>query len=142
MVLLIRKYNGGDAFLGYESKTKIIGHGRMNLFLKNETIKILTGMLHIQNMAINMISARKMSDAGVHTLFKKYRCKMVGGVMVLMRRVLFGSLYNMLGRTAIDGCNISIVPKSKNEETKVPDVSRGDTTLWHQRLGHIREKGF
>ena len=47
-----------------------------------------------------------------------------------------------MGRTVIDGCNNSIVPKSKYEETNVPDVFGGDTMLWHKRLGHIREKGL
>ena len=39
------------------------------------------------------------------------------------------TLCKMLGRTIIDGCNISIVPKSKNEEIKVVDVFGGDIML-------------
>ena len=57
-----------------------------------------------------------------------------------MRGVQYGALYKLLGRTVIDGCNNTIVLESKNEEIKVPDVSRGDTMLWNQRLGHIGEK--
>ena len=67
---------------------------------------------------------------------------MVQGVMVLMRGVPCGTLYRLLGRTLIDGCNNSIVPKSKDEESKVPGVSGGDTMLWHQILGHIGKKGL
>ena len=59
---------------------------------------------------------------------------MVQGEMVWMRGVQCGALYSMLGRNVIDGCNNSIVPKSKDEESKVPDVSKGDTMSWHQRL--------
>lgn len=44
------------------------------------------------------------------------------------------------GKNFIDGCNKIIIPESKYEESKVPDVSGGDTMLWHQRLGHIRQK--
>ena len=62
--------------------------------------------------------------------------------MVLMRGSHYGTMYSLLGRTVIDGCNNSIVPKSKHEESKVLDVSGGDTMLWHQRLGHIGEKGL
>ena len=62
--------------------------------------------------------------------------------MVLMRGVQCGTLYRMLGRTFIDGCKSSIVPKSKDEECKVPNVYGGDTMRWHQRLGHIGEKGL
>ena len=62
--------------------------------------------------------------------------------MVLMRGVCCATFYKSLGRTIIDGCNNSIVPDSKNEESKVHDVSGGDTMLWHQRLGHIGEKAL
>ena len=48
----------------------------------------------------------------------------------------------MFGRTVIDGCNNSIILESRNEERKLPDISRGDTILCHQRLGHIGEKGI
>ena len=44
-----------------------------------------------------------------------------------------------MGRTVIDGCNNSIVHEIKTKERKVPGVSIGDTMLWHQRLGHIRD---
>lgn len=83
-----------------------------------------------------------MGDAGVQTVFEKDGCKMVRGEIVLMRGVQCRTLYNMLGRTVIDACNISIIPQSKNEERKLPSISRGDTMLWNQRLGHIGEKGL
>ena len=67
---------------------------------------------------------------------------MVRRAMVLMRRVQYGTLYKLLGRIVIDGCNNTIVPKSKNEESKVPNVSGGNNMLWHQRLRRIGEKGF
>ena len=67
---------------------------------------------------------------------------MVQGEMVLMRRVQCGTLYKLLGRTFIDGCNNTIVPESRNEENNVPDVSGEDAMMWHQRLGHIGEKGL
>ena len=48
-------------------------------------------------------------------------------------------MYNIQGSTIIDGCNIFVVPES-GEENLV--VSGEDTMLWHQRLGHIGEKGL
>ena len=59
-----------------------------------------------------------------------------------MRGVQYGTLYKLLGRTVIDGCNNTIVLESVNEENNVPDVSGGEAMLWHQRLGHIGEKGL
>ena len=81
-----------------------------------------------------------MADVGVKIVFEKGRCKMIQGEMVLMRGVQYGTLYKLLGINVTNGYNDTIVPKSKNEEIKVPDVSGGDTMLWHQRLGHIGEK--
>jgi hypothetical protein len=54
-------------------------------------------VLHIPGLERNLISVSKMSDAGVHTLFQKDTCKMVRGVMVLMKGVQIGTLYKLLG---------------------------------------------
>ena len=81
------KYDGGGVFLGDDSTTKIIGHGRVKLMLKDRRIKTLLGMLYFPDLARNLIFASKMSDGGVHSVFEKDRCKMVRGEMVLMRGV-------------------------------------------------------
>ena len=62
--------------------------------------------------------------------------------MVFIRGVQYGTFYKLLGRTVIYGSNNTIVLESKDEERKFLDISRGDTILWHQRLGHIGEKGL
>ena len=62
--------------------------------------------------------------------------------MVLMRGVQYGTLYNILGRTIIDGCNNTVVLERRNEENNVPKISRGEAMLWNKRLGHTREKGL
>ena len=63
---------------------------------------------------------------------------MVQGEMVLMRGFQCGTLYNLLGRIVIDGCNIYDCSREKNEERKVPDVSRGNIMLWHQIFNHYK----
>ena len=67
---------------------------------------------------------------------------MIRGAMVLMRGVQCGTLYKLLRKTIIGDYNKTVVPKSSNEENNVPEVSRGEVMLWHQRLGHIGEKGL
>ena len=104
--------------------------------------RTLPGVLHIPGMARNLISISKMEYAGVRTIFEKGTCRMVQGAMMLMKGVCFETLYKMLGRTISDGCNISIVPDIGFEEEKTPTVSGEKVMLWHQRLGHIREKGL
>jgi hypothetical protein len=75
-------------------------------------------------------------------MFEKETCRMVRGEMVLLKGVQIGTLYKLLGSTISDGCNSSIVPEIGAEEEKNPTVSGEKTMLWHQRLGHIGEKGL
>ena len=79
-------------------------------------IRTLPGVLHIPGLAKNLISVRKMDDAGVKTIFEKETYRMVRGEMVLLKGVQFGTLYKMQGSTISDGCNISIVPDIGLEE--------------------------
>jgi hypothetical protein len=76
-------------------------------------------MLHILGLEINLTSVTKMTDAGVHTLFHKESCKMVRGVMVLMKGVWIGTLYKMLGNVDSTGCNIIIAPKIDSNTTRL-----------------------
>jgi len=45
------KYNGCDVFLGDDSISKIIRHGRVKLLLKDGNIKTLPSVLPIPNLA-------------------------------------------------------------------------------------------
>ena len=80
------KYNG-NVFLGDDSPKKIMGRGRVKLFLNDGRVKTLHGVLHILGLARNLISISKMVDARVKTMFEKDRCKMIQRAMVLMRGV-------------------------------------------------------
>jgi hypothetical protein len=105
-------------------------------------IRTLPGVLHIPGMARNLIFVSNMEYAGVKIIFEKGTCRMVRRAMVLMKGVRFGTLYNLLGSTISDGCNSSNVPDIGVEEEINPTVSGEKVMLWHQRLGHIGEKGL
>jgi hypothetical protein len=135
------KYDGGDVFLGDDSTTKIMGQ-RVKLLLKDGRIRTLPGVLHIPKLARSLIYVRKLDDAGVDTIFGKNTCKMVRGAMVLMRGARCGTLYKFLGSTYTNGCNSYVVPEQRNEGDKTNTVPEKKTMLWHQRLGHIGEKGL
>jgi hypothetical protein len=79
---------------------------------------------------------------GVKTIFEKEKCRMVRGEMVLLKGVQFGTMYKLKGRTISDGCNSSIVPNIGFEQERTPTLSGEKVMLWHQRLGHIIEKGL
>jgi hypothetical protein len=93
------KYDGGDVFLGDDSTTKILGHGRVKFLLNDRRIRTLPGVLHIPKLSRSLIFVSKLSDAGVKTVFEKNTCKMVHEAMVLMRGVRCGTLYKLLGIT-------------------------------------------
>jgi len=106
--------------------------------LKVGRIRTHLCVLNILALA-NLIYLSKMDDACVKTIFEKDTCNMVWGALVLILGVGIGTLYKLLGRFFIDGCNSFVVPKSGGKNLV---VSREKTMLWHQRLGHIGEKGL
>jgi hypothetical protein len=129
------RYDGGNVFIGDDSKTIIIGQGKVKLRLTYGRIRTLPGVMHIPSLA-------KMDDAGVKTIFEKETCRMVRGEMVLLKGVQFGTLYKLQGSTISDGCNSSIVPNIGVEEERTPTISGEKVMMWHQRLGNIGEKGL
>lgn len=62
--------------------------------------------------------------------------------MVLLRGFWIGTLYKLLGSIVSDGSNSSFILESGEKEVKAPTISREKTMLYHQRLGHIGEKGL
>jgi hypothetical protein len=83
-----------------------------------------------------------MDDARVKTVFEKETCRMVRGARVLLKGVWFGNLYKIQGSTINDGCNNFVFTKIGAEEEKNSTIFEENNMLWHQRLGHIREKGL
>ena len=102
-------------------------------------VRTLPGVLHIPALARNLIFVSKLDDASVKTVFDKDTCKMVRGALVLMLGVRIGTLYKLQGSTVVDGCNSSMVLENGAENLV---VSGEKTMFWHQRLGHIGEKGL
>ena len=107
--------------------------------LQGGRVITLPGVLHIPTLAKNLIFVSKLDDVGVKIVFEKDTCKMVQGALILMRGVWIGTLYKLQGIIVVDGCNSSMVPKNGVENLV---VSGEKTVLWHQRLGHIGEKGL
>eukprot|EP00253_Pinus_taeda_P008029 PITA_08029 len=133
------KYDGGDVFLGDDRKARIVGSGKVKLKLQGGSVRTLPSVLHIPALARNLIFVSKLDDVGVRTVFEKDTCKMAWGALVLMWGVRIGTLYKLQGSTIIHGCNSFVVPESGAENLV---VSGEKTILWHQRLGHIGEKGL
>ena len=112
------KYNGGDSFLGDESTTTIIGHKRVKLLLKDGRIKTLRGVLHIPDLARNLISISKMNDIGVHTVFEKDKCKVVRGDIILMSGVRDGTFSSCWEAPSLAGVIALLFLRVKVKKTK------------------------
>jgi hypothetical protein len=97
-------------FLGDESTKQIFRRRRFPLTLQDGRSTTLPGVLHIMGLERNLISVSKMSDAWVHTLFQKDICKMVRGVMALMKGVHIGTIYKLLWNVDLTICNSIVVP--------------------------------
>ena len=108
--------------------------------MKDGRIRTLPRVLHIPNLARNLISIEKMDVVGVNTMCGDGGCKMVRGSMVLMRGFQYVNLYKLLGKTIIDECNNSVVLEEGGKDDRTLTASGGITMLWHQILGHIGEK--
>jgi hypothetical protein len=105
-------------------------------------IRTLPGVLHIPGLVINLIYVSKIDDARLKTIFEKETCRMVQGVMVLLKGVRFGTIYKLQGSTISDGCNSSIVPDIGFEEERTRTIYGEKVMLWLQRLEHIGEKSL
>jgi hypothetical protein len=81
------RYDGGDVFQGDESISKIIGQGKFNFKIMDRRIRTLPNVLHIPRLEFFFIYVSKMDDARVKIVFKNETCRMVRGVMVLMKGV-------------------------------------------------------
>jgi len=67
---------------------------------------------------------------------------MVRGAMVLARGVHTGTLCKLEASTASDRYNSSIIGEDSSETKRTPSSPSKKTMLWHQRVGHIGEKGL
>ena len=80
---------------------------------------------------------------------------MVVGAILLMKGVQIGTLYKLLGNVDQTRCNNIIVPKvdlnsTRLDSTWAESIQTNLTShhkfnlamLWHERMGHIGEKGL
>ena len=109
------------------------------MYLKDGRIRTFLRVLHIPNLARNLIFVGKMDVTSVKTMCGDGGCKMVRGSIILMRGVRYGTIYKILGSTIIDECNSFVVPEEGGKDDITMTALGGKTMLCHQILGHIEE---
>ena len=76
---------------------------------------------------MNLLSVRTLDQRGFENRFRDSTLKMLKGVMVVAHRQLCGSLHITRVKINLESMNV---------------VEQESQDLWHQRLGHMSEKGL
>ena len=87
-------------YLVYDSHLDIFAHCKVKIRFLDGRIRNINGVLHIPGLARNLLSIKKLIDAGVQVVFYDVRCKIVRCVMLIATGVRYGTLYKL------DACTI------------------------------------
>ncbi|KAE8705357.1 hypothetical protein F3Y22_tig00110429pilonHSYRG00830 [Hibiscus syriacus] len=112
--------------LADDETLKIIEKGDIRLKLENQTTWKLKGVRHIPGLKRNLISVRQLDGEGYSTTFSGCEWKITKGVLVIAHGKKTGTLYIT----------------SNLENIIAAADADGKSNLWHQRLGHMSEKGM
>ncbi|KAL5758246.1 hypothetical protein ACOSP7_020857 [Xanthoceras sorbifolium] len=118
--------NFGKVHLADDETLKIVGKGDILLKLPNGSTWKLQGVRHIPGLKRNLISIGQLDGEGYCTTFSGCEWKITKGALVVARGKKCGTLY---------------VTSNLENIVAVAD-SDGKSNLWHQRLGHMSEKGM
>ncbi|KAL5739216.1 hypothetical protein ACOSQ2_028396 [Xanthoceras sorbifolium] len=118
--------NFGKVHLADDETLKIVGKGDIRLKLPNGSTWKLQGVRHIPGLKRNLISIGQLDGEGYCTTFSGCEWKITKGALVVARGKKCGTLY----------------VTSNLENIVAVANSDGKSNLWHQRLGHMSEKGM
>ncbi|KAL5769249.1 hypothetical protein ACOSQ2_016032 [Xanthoceras sorbifolium] len=118
--------NFGKVHLADDETLKIVGKGDIRLKLPNGSTWKLQGVRHIPGLKRNLISIGQLDGEGYCTTFSGCEWKITKGALVVARGKKCGTLY---------------VTSNLKNIVAVADAD-GKSNLWHQRLGHMSEKGM
>lgn len=114
----------GKVYLGNDQPCDIIGKGVVKIKL-NGSVWELKNVRHIPDLTKNLISVGQLASDGYTTVFHGDNWKISKGAMTIARGKKSGTLYKTAG-----ACHLIAVAANENPN------------LWHQRLGHMSEKGM
>ena len=117
--------NLGKVYLGDDQPCDVVGKGDVQIKLNGSVWK-LRDVRHIPDLRKNLISVGQLATEGYVTTFNGNSWKVSRGAMTVARGQKSGTLY-MTANT----CGSIAVADSKD-----------DPNLWHQRLGHMSDKGL
>ena len=123
-------YTSGDfgyVRMGNDGSSKIIGAGSVCLETSTGCRLVLRDVRHVPDIRLSLISAGLLDDQGYANKFCDGKWKLSKGSLIVARGKKQRSLYVMQARVCNGDVNVA-----------------GDASsdLWHNRLGHMGEKGL
>ncbi|HEX4849418.1 MAG TPA: DDE-type integrase/transposase/recombinase, partial [Puia sp.] len=139
----------GLVYLGDNEPCQIVGKGRIKIKLQNGNHWLLQEVRHVPRLSRNLISAGQLTEQGCTVTFTDKNWKVSKGALVVAKGVKVGTLYLCTGHTVPSTLDVieekqtssGTVAAGLQEETGKVAVG-SETTLWHNRLGHMSEKGM
>jgi len=116
----------GKVYLGNDLACDITGKGDVDIRLPNGSIWTLVDVRYVPCLRRNLISVSQLAKHQTFFTFGDKTWKATKGSMVVARGILDGTLY------VVNKESDSISIAGKND----------DAELWHNRLGHMSEKGM
>ncbi|KAG6644691.1 hypothetical protein CIPAW_08G070400 [Carya illinoinensis] len=114
----------GKVYLADGEALEIEGMGDVPINLPNGSAWLLQKVRHVLKLMRNLISVGQLDADGHSVLFTGGTWKITKGAMVIARGTKTGTLY---------------MTSSIRDTIAIADAN---ANLWHQRLGHISEKGM
>eukprot|EP00253_Pinus_taeda_P018596 PITA_18596 len=125
-----KSINDGVVYMGNDVTCNIVGIGSIQLQMFDGTTRILTDVRHVPDLRKNLISLGALDSNGYKTVIQGGVMKIYKGILLVMKAKKVGNLFQLDGGTG---------------SAFVSTVSAHDSSsihLWHQRLGHMSERGL
>ncbi|KAK9119320.1 hypothetical protein Scep_017413 [Stephania cephalantha] len=123
-----RAWNFGNAKMGSDSFTYIVGIGDVSVQTNVGCTVILKDVRHVPDLRLSLISTHALDLDGYYNIFGGNEWKLTKGSIAVARGKSSYTLYKTQLKTV--KCDLNAV-----EDDSSPD-------LWHRRLGHMNEKGL
>lgn len=122
---------GGVVQMGNNSQSETVGIGTIEFQRHDGKQVILTNVRHVPDMGKNLISLGSLEAKGFKYAAEDGTLTVRRGSEIVMTGTRSsGNIYILQGYTVISSTSATVTPTSDR------------TKLWHQRLGHMSEKGL
>lgn len=109
-------------------KTVVVGSIKIKMF--DGIVRTLIEVRHVPKLKKNLISLGVLDFGGYKFTGQGGALKVSKGILVVTKATKIGNLYKLEGSTQV------------NEAVATSDEANEPVRLWHQRLGHMSEKGL